>query len=357
MCIGNLFAPEFMLSVCVADLYVARRDLLKLQALKLPTVSDWTLTHMFYANMGGFVVQYKRVDDATDTSEDKNAGPAITAVPTHTVEDHDPADYYVFHLNSVVLYQAIQEGLLDSAAPVTREVIEDQSKSHWISKALVILQLVQFFITIFARLAQSITISQLEVAVAGFALCSIISYACLLYKPKSVVSVVTLRVHETLPARFLELKLQSFESLSKHAESPESDNAETREERLSFSSSLEDIKPLAQQVGVWTFIAGGLIFGAVHLAAWNLSFPTAADAWLWRVSAIVVTVVVPIVFYAFMNNWMPYNLRLWLGFTLMFFVYPVARIILTVEMFRCLVYQPPSAYSLPSWTVCIPHFG
>ena len=89
----------------------------------------------------------------------------------------------------------------------------------------------------------------------------------------------------------------------------------------------------------------GTALGAIHLAGWNLEFPSTADKWLWRSSAIVTTAVPGL-----MALHTPFLLALadltsgdtiwsFLDFILIFVgsvLYIVGRGILIVEMIRTL---------------------
>src|ERR1700761_3733456 len=54
----TLLAPEYVLLVSMAEWWNARVQLKKLHKSIPETVSTWTMTHMLFADMGGFVVQY-----------------------------------------------------------------------------------------------------------------------------------------------------------------------------------------------------------------------------------------------------------------------------------------------------------
>ena len=125
---------------------------------------------------------------------------------------------------------------------------------------------------------------------------------------------------------------------------------------------------------VFRGLVTSVLVGAIHLVGWNFEFPTPVDSWLWRVAALVSTGLVPFLFMLAtlvlemvvmaiedVNGWDPLPpgsdvkssaALKWGAFGL----YGLARLVLVVEMFRCLFYPPPDAFT-STWTVNIPHIG
>ena len=104
---------------------------------------------------------------------------------------------------------------------------------------------------------------------------------------------------------------------------------------------------------------GGVILGAIHIAAWNLSFPTAIEQTLWRTASIMSTALLPIMCLPlFVNEYIvrgPFMLiKVW---EIIFGgLYVIARAFLLVEIFRTLFYLPEDAY-VTTWAVSVPHFA
>jgi hypothetical protein len=94
---------------------------------------------------------------------------------------------------------------------------------------------------------------------------------------------------------------------------------------------------------------GGLVFSAIHVAGWHLSFLTSIEQELWRIASILMTCLLPIAL-------LPYILigamsrpskptlisQAW-GLLFGFF-YIIVRLFLLMETFRTLVYLPPDAF-------------
>ncbi|KAG6905872.1 hypothetical protein DXG01_017179 [Tephrocybe rancida] len=112
-----------------------------------------------------------------------------------------------------------------------------------------------------------------------------------------------------------------------------------------------------------------MAFGAIHCLAWEFDFPTEAEGWLWRASSITIAFV-PIVITSTTQTrgleWLEWHLSivlrqlvvtpmLVLG-ALSVVVYPLARLILLVEMFVPPRSPNPGIYTPVDWVSYIPHF-
>lgn len=69
--IFTLLAPEFVVGKALSELMSARHYKKEMQAFAA-TKSGWTLTHSFFANMGGFVLHFKPHD--SDGAEEPQQG-------------------------------------------------------------------------------------------------------------------------------------------------------------------------------------------------------------------------------------------------------------------------------------------
>jgi hypothetical protein len=104
---------------------------------------------------------------------------------------------------------------------------------------------------------------------------------------------------------------------------------------------------------------GGVIFGGIHLATWNSTFPTTLEQIPWRVASLLSTALLPVMYVVLFLD--TYFLRLtiprpfiksWnIGFGS---AYVVARAFLLVEIFRTLFYLAPDTY-LTTWVGNAPH--
>ena len=108
---------------------------------------------------------------------------------------------------------------------------------------------------------------------------------------------------------------------------------------------------------------GGLIFGAIHVAGWNLKFPTPIEQELWRIASLIVTSLLPVTLlpyialgFGFSLDWLQKDVVIQLWGFVFGVVYLVARLFLLVETFRTLGFLPPDAF-VGTWVANIPSVG
>ncbi|KAF9023234.1 hypothetical protein BDZ89DRAFT_1070108 [Hymenopellis radicata] len=85
----------------------------------------------------------------------------------------------------------------------------------------------------------------------------------------------------------------------------------------------------------------GLLFGGLHCLAWNSSFPTILEHYLWRISALMITILPSLIIRP--DVFIPY-------------LYFLARLSLIILSFTSLRSLPSSAYQTVAVDIFIPHF-
>ncbi|KAK5683659.1 hypothetical protein LTS10_005193 [Elasticomyces elasticus] len=114
------------------------------------------------------------------------------------------------------------------------------------------------------------------------------------------------------------------------------------------------------------FTLAGLIYGMIHLSAWNAPFPSVSQMWLWRGSAITLISSPVFLIIGLMGD---YDANEKDGnacslfcapFSFAFMVigvmcYITARAYLVVECFIGLSHLPPNAFLVPHWSRYFPH--
>ena len=115
-----------------------------------------------------------------------------------------------------------------------------------------------------------------------------------------------------------------------------------------------------------------MVFGAIHLTAWNEQFPSSAEAWLWRASAICIASsglvwllinmlagIFPQID-AFWDRVVAFRAT-WLSILLIGILcaayglaYVLARSFLVIEAFISIRALPAAAYDTPNWSQVIP---
>jgi hypothetical protein len=276
------------------------------------------------------------------------------ALPYYNVPYHLFADE-IFHLR--------RSGALTKLPKITSAEINDKSKGDTFVKLITSFQVLWFILQVVIGAIRQLSISQLEIAVTAFGICAIITYFLLLPKPKSVDVPITVKEFEGhIPIHQREFKILRQRVVQKYIRSlfvlgdglageVEIMGSHIPNDALNAGHELDVL-----HVGV---SLGGIIFGAIHIAAWNLSFPTAIEQTLWRTASVMSTVMLPIMYLPLLVN--EYVVRGRVPIILIkiwdiFFgsLYVLARAFLLVEIFRTLFYLPEDAY-VTTWASNFPH--
>lgn len=361
----TIMFPELYTAIAYDDLTRAHTTTKKLSDLpqdeSLMPDGGYSLTHGFFANMGGFAIRYKEASSEGSTTS-------------------------LVHLNGDSLL-ALLEGenrRLIKSPLLSQADIEDRSKSNLFAKTVVVLQVLYYCGSCLLRLVHRLPVTPLEIGTFGFAVCSVISFFFLFPKPRSVnTTTVIADFDRDMPDCIQEL----------HAK-------ECRKYPALVNNS--GIHPNYKDYTVPGLAA---LLGAVHAAGWKFDFPSVADAWLWRSCAIVSAVSLPIL-WAFAVCFLdehkrpviplrqcpesecieksrvddeeagdarivrkmtalaaesehvctrpPLYVNIFLFVCLA--LYCISRIVLMVQMVRCLFFLTPDAFQA-TWAASLPHFG
>jgi hypothetical protein len=142
----------------------------KAPGYKYYTTQYWTLTHSYFANMGGLLhtEQYRK---GQDTNPQYNAltGAKLSGKRFSWNGRHP--------LRGLVL---------------SKQDIEDKSKADWLLKTLAVLQITWLILTVLVRGVTGLPVTQLEIATLAFSIFAIITYAANWWKPKDVSQLIRL---------------------------------------------------------------------------------------------------------------------------------------------------------------------
>jgi hypothetical protein len=414
--ISTTLLPEYILGRAAADYIVAWRELAKLHKNVPETKKTVTMTHFLFAAMGGLVVTASK-DKLPATPEVRTPRPS-TPRPSSVGNDEtrmgipflteDAArasgsrsidrDGRSFELNSyaenndtqrilqtptpsqqspalkldsksetnsvrlfpTTLRFVLEERLITSELP-SQEEIMDRSKSDMFGKFLTMVQIGYFIVEMIVRQARDLAISQLEIGVAGFVACSFFTYFFCLNKPKAVNTTFTIHDFgpEGIPQRVLDVQRDS---------APESSFSKEDWSRFDRpfrnDATFGENGTLGTGPGFIILTIASVPMGAIHIIAWNYLFPSFVDLTLWRVAAVLSTATV----FLFLivaegveildrRTFSRWHQILGMAILIALIVaYFGSRLVLMVEMFRCLFFLPPEAF-VTTWTANIPHIG
>ncbi|KAF7350545.1 hypothetical protein MSAN_01614100 [Mycena sanguinolenta] len=339
-----------------------------------------SLTHGFFLSMGGFVSQDGR------------------------------------HPITTMAQLKAEPGYLSSIRDIPRADIMDKSKGDALSKGVALLQGLWFIIQILARFAENLPVTQLEVTTLAFAVVNLFTWVLWWHKPLDVQQPILISSGPPLiPA--IQPHGNLVEEMSKtpmlNADAPLSKDDEnnlrhseagplllaslTPEDNFSASTlvagapivlppTLSCRFPATQQAATpimshathttvpafWaspdepehTAFAGilvGVVFGAIHCAAWNAVFPSSMERILWRMSAALVAgypalLIIPhglgaLIWGGHTHDHVPVAVQV-LGVALYF----ILRVIFIVLPFTALRVVDNGWLIDVDWTVYIPHF-
>ena len=116
---------------------------------------------------------------------------------------------------------------------------------------------------------------------------------------------------------------------------------------------------------LFAILFSSILFGSLHMIAWNFAFPTHVEQILWRTASLCITTTVPLCLLTgvilvvilgeilsgtYFNSVLNQFGRAFVA------LYTIARLYLLVEIFRTLFFLPPEAF-ISTWSTNIPHFS
>jgi len=304
---------------------------------------------------------------------------------------HDADKSFLRVLDEKTLKELDEAGEIEWPT-ITEKEIQDRSKADIFSKGIVLLQTTWFIVQCISRFATKLAVTELEVVTLAFAVLNAITYWLWWDKPSDVRCAVpvylksaeessSLKISEAHRQRDITISSStkgdgilasfrwSFECRCKkhglivaiiytllwapvkttfrpgHFLSLLDDNSD-QIPNDDFTRVPTFYSPIDKQGLLWFRFSGctmvGVIalFGAIHFIPWLSTFPTAAERWLWRVSAILITggpLLTFSIFLILLSEWasntilesVVENLALF-SLTMLIPVYIVSRVILLI---------------------------
>jgi hypothetical protein len=352
----TLIIPEFLVGKALQDRHLAKASVDEMKDLAKTAGFDWTVTHGFYADMGGFALDARSVIDGELVQ---------TPLPLNVRS---------------LKYACGKANIIENLPHITEDEIKDKSKGDLFVKVIAAGQLLWLIIQTAARGIKGLAISQLEIAVLAYAALTIITFFLCLSKPKDVQVPTIIPVSAGVGEKELS-KQQGFElgkrrphswfSISLRLRRYRSQIPLNSTERLLSSMPNDGRYPHRVAMSMifpeWAlltrmddgFIIGGIVFGSIHCAAWFAQFPTPVERLLWRIASMVTAGILPLYYCVLLTDIHLKTVPL-IRFIipaiefLLAVAYVFARLTLLIEVFRSLYFLPPSAYVV-TWSSEIPH--
>jgi hypothetical protein len=297
-----------------------------------------------------------------------HAVPDQLAVP-HWQVDADSADKIPI-INSSDDSPANKEPtmpLIDLIARISEADIIDKSAGDGLSKFIAMIQVVWFVTQLIGRKAAEITITELEVVTAGYAVMNLVIYILWWSKPLRVNQQIVLYSHRVQVAHAPQIPDRKHKSaidfigeawlfmLGSHEEGNIGDKVGLLWAGMSDDGTVEV---------VYFSLLLASIFGSIHLAAWNFHFLSLLEMWLWRSNSLAITAtplllmlwgVLPSPFDGTQVGDVLSAVERAVMVYILPILYAICRIVLLVLPLIQLRSLPPNAYLVVPWSTFIPH--
>lgn len=238
---------------------------------KQEAATKWTLTHCYFANMGGFYIRDR--DRQPSIPKDDLS---IANEPTKLLTANDFVEYWQ-HI---------------SVPCLSEDDLKDKSKTDYLTRALAVIQISQLILSLIFRHIQHLAFSQLETLTLAFAICGVLTYVCYWFKPQNVQRPIEVSWRQSVDDLVPKIQGRTFDSLWRVLT-----NSKVKDDREPPARIPNDniAKTKAHETHYALYVLTALTagFGSIHAIAWNFEFPTFAEQLLWRVATLVSTAVPP----------------------------------------------------------------
>jgi len=321
----SLILPELLVGLEFQNLMMALKSVEEMREFSAEDGVEWTLTHAFFANMGGFVLK----------------------VTSESLENEQ-----LFYPTAGEIYRARKTQIILRLPDIRVEEIEDKSKGDSFVKGAAVVQVVWLLIQIIKRASKHLPISQLEIMVVAFSVCSFITYMLCWLKPQNVLVPIEISGsvhHDRTPLVRERGHCTSWCSASSPLaikSSADIDIQQPLPNDLQFHANFEYLFEFGYSFIDDGITLAGVLFGALHCLAWSFQFPHPLERLMWRLAALISTISLP-VFYILTG--MLRNRRSTSIAVAVLIAYCISRLYLIAESFRTLFFSPPEL-CIPTWS-------
>jgi hypothetical protein len=260
---------------------------------------------------------------------------------------------------------------------ISSHEITSKTKPEPLAKAITVFQTTWFIIQVITRAAKHLPISQLEIATLSFAACSLMIYLLNWTKPQGITTPTEINYSHPINSReFNGLsigfgRVRGIKAIKRFLPQPrwkeDGYMCSPPPNDLLFNDGPEWLK-INNRVYLSHFnIAlslSGMVFGGIHLLAWDFVFPSYVEKVFWKVASFYIAGNIAIFPVAYVRglireytSWKVGLLSMGMVFNCVFTVaYLLAKLGLVVLMFRSLGHLPVGAF-VGTWVGEIPHLS
>lgn len=223
---------------------------------------------------------------------------------------------------------------------ISEDRIKDSATSDNIAKSLACLQVVWLATQVVSRAAHQQAVTLLEVSTMAYVMCALISYGFWWNRPQNC----------AIPV------IVDYSDGAMDKMSP-STHGVWEGTKFEFICSGQHWIRHNELIGLWKsallFVLAPSVFGAVHLASWNIAHPTDIELWLWR-GSIVACLIIPILFASvvYLRDVVVYRSAC---MHILGLAYILVRMYMLVEDFLSLRALPSSVFDTVKWSSFVPH--
>lgn len=263
-----VFAPEVIVFISWSE-YTLARQLTARYGSETRISGQWTMTHSFFAGMGGFTMA------SSPNSGDSN--------------------WENGWLSPDTILTLVKDGLLDAGDLPHKAAIEDKGKADALVKAVAVLQALWLLAQCIARAAQHLPITTVEIATLAYIPCAVLISVFWWNKPMDVNEPIALRL-QPVPVE-LRGMFDDDQTTGKQAQANANSVATYTYQKYPLASvAANAVLSVLDHINIWGLLTVFfcLLFGGLHCLAWNFHFPTPIERLLWRICSIVVSVSIPV---------------------------------------------------------------
>lgn len=187
----------------------------------------------------------------------------------------------VWVVDAYQLLFARQIGVLKKLPFLPIDELDNRNKGDALVEGLAVGQVIWLFVQLIARGAGDGTPSQLEIVVLAFSVCTFITYILVWNKPQDVRTPVCVSAYRRPTME----EVIRFSVRGPTAIKWSRRRTWMPNHSIHYDASDNSTGPHMRS-GMGSVI-GALLFGCLHCAAWNFHFPTTAERLLWRIAAII----------------------------------------------------------------------